>query len=223
MASEAVSRSIPLDDEHAQQVINELLLLGDRPAAPIITDGHTSIPNYLLTDNRLPDSTIRIYGTLLNLARPLEGTPSVSPAIVAITLAITLEAPGAFTFRNRRACEVRLPKLNGNKITREWDVTSLPAQDGPVGDDGETEMPNAVLTDTRLSNRDVRLYGILRLHKRREEDVAIAPQALMLWLLSSTSERSLQNSVTALKNAGYITPIEHRQYNVPPVYKLNEI
>ncbi len=223
MASEAVSRSILSDDEYAQQAINELLLLRDRPAAPIITDGHTLIPNYLLTDNRLPDSTIRIYGTLLNIARPLEGTPSVSPASVAITLAITLEAPGAFTFRNRRACEVRLPKLNGNKITREWDVRSLPAHDGPVGDGGETKVPNAVLTDTRLSNRDVRLYGLLRMCLTSEKGFVSAPQALMLWLLSSTSERSLQNSITALKNAGYITPIEQGQYNAPPFYKLNEI
>lgn len=223
MAAELRDYPQGIAEDMTRQAINDLLRLGDPESispGPITTEGHTAIPNYLLTDNRLPDSTIRIYGTLVNLARPSEDTPSLAPAKVAITLAITLEAPGTFAFRNRRAREVRMPKAGGGKLTREWDVGRLPAGNGPATSEGETNIPNAVLTDTRLSSRDVRVYGVLKAHQDPESGMTLVPQALILWILSSASERSVQNSITALAKAGYIAKLEHGRYNLPPLYRL---
>ncbi len=183
--------------------------------------GQTAIPNHLLTDNRLPDSVVRIYGTLVNLVR----LASLDLAQTAITLARTLEAPRTFIPQNRQAQDVHLPKISDGKLTREWDPHRFHAWDGPATTEGETLIPNAVMSDLRLSSRDVRVYGLLKMYDTSEAGFievgfVVAPHAMILWTLSNMSEGSLKNSVRALIKAGYIERVEHEQFNVPPVYKL---
>lgn len=183
--------------------------------------GQTAIPNRLLTDNRLPDSVVRIYGTLANLARPTQ----LDLAGAAITLARTLEAPRAFIPQNRQAQDVHLPKISDGKLTREWDPHRFHAWDGPATTEGETLIPNAVMSDLRLSSRDVRVYGLLKMYDTPEAGFikvgfVVAPHAMILWTLSNMSEGSLQNSIRTLIKAGYIERVEHEQFNVPSVYRL---
>ncbi len=45
-----------------------------RPHGPLPLDGHVSIPEDLLSDNRLPPHAIRIYGAMLGFARQSKTT-----------------------------------------------------------------------------------------------------------------------------------------------------
>ncbi len=184
--------------------------------------GQTAIPNYLLTDNTVPDNTIRIYGTLVNFVQPASNAPGSDLSSVAVALAVNLEAPGPFICRVRKACKVRMPKYRDGNATSGWRVLRASARDGPANSKGETPIPNAILTDARLSSRDVRVYGIIKAQYDADLGLAVIPQALILWILSNMSKRSLQNRIVALEKAGRIVRVKHGEYNFPPIYRLLE-
>ncbi len=202
-----------------RQIIQEFLATGTKPQGPFFPNGRTNIPNRLLTDNQIPDQVIRTYGTVLRLLPTTEAEPDLEARALAIAMALALQSPKVVYPNHRQPRRACLPKIEGGRVTNILQEFDLAARDGPTDLSGATAIPNQVLTDPRLSDRAVRVYGILML-QADEDHLVLSPQSHLLWVLGDKSERTLQYSVTELERAGYITRLKQPRANVPSIYRL---
>ncbi len=93
-----------------------------RPHGPLPLDGHVSIPEDLLSDNRLPPHAVRVYGAMLGFVRQSKTTGTRSVRVHDRCLAVILGLPRHVIKYSRKKLEEcgYLERAEGSTTPGEW-------------------------------------------------------------------------------------------------------
>ncbi len=93
-----------------------------RPQGPLPLDGHVSIPEDLLSDNRLPPHAVRVYGAMLGFAQQSKTTGTWTVRVHDRYLAAILGLPKHVIKYSREKLEKYeyLQRATGSNTEGDW-------------------------------------------------------------------------------------------------------